>query len=254
MSEQPKTNTNSADRTGVLRIPMPRWSVVRCSRVRSMLLVLPLMMLNGGRAVADDCPRPLEPKQITAQPLPDGMVRRRAVEIEPTRIVFADYMRSRTSIDDVVDAGTGWMESRSDVRRRIRYQHQFPLPRRPMILVGTVAEGSTDDADIEIRVGCHQLKPEWRSHLVEGEADRLVLRVESVLGPGERVHFWWAVDLEVVVSGRLPADRDEDDDVDIVVPTIALEELGRNVPETESEGLRELMRSLGTGSSGMEAR
>ena len=212
-----------------------------------LVIVLAVVGLSGARVLADECPNPLEPMPTVVENLPDGMVRRRALEMEPTRIVFVDYMRTRRVTDTVIDVGSGWMENPSDVRRRIRYHHQFPLETRPMILLGTVASAATGQFEMDLRIGCERLNPQWSFHVIEGEADRLVLRIETVLDPGERLSFWWTVDLEIMVSGRLPADRDGDGDVDLLDLSIALDELGTNDPETEAAALRELMQSLGSG-------
>ena len=116
-----------------------------------------------------------------------------------------------------------------------------------MIMLGTVAGGAIGDVALNVHIGCHRLDPEWTFHVIEGESDQLALRIEAVLDPGERVIFWWTVDLEIMVAGRLPADRDGDGDVDLEDLGTALQELGRNDPETESAALRELMESLGSG-------
>lgn len=229
------------------RIPFVRGRPWEPSSLGCGVAVLLTVLLPGGPSVADDCPNPLQPMRTTVEALPNGMVRRRAMEIQPTRIVCAEYMRTRTVVDRMVDIGTGWMENRSDVRRRVRYHHQFPLHRRPMILIGTVAGASTGEFDLDVRIGCHRLNPDRTFHVIEGEGERLAMRVESVLDPGERVGFWWTIDLEIMVAGRLPADRDGEGDVDLEDLILALEELGRNDPEIESRGLRELMRSLGSG-------
>lgn len=207
-----------------------------------------------GHAIADDCPRPLEPMPTITETIPNGLVHRRALEMASTRIVYADYMRSRSASDHVIDVGTGWMENRSDVRRRIRYHHQFPLDRHPLVLIGTVAGGATVPWDFGPRVGCHALDPEWTYHAVEGDGDRMVLRIETTLDPGERAIFWWSINLQITVAARLPVDRDGDGDVDLEDLAIALQELGRAEPDDESAALQALVRSLGsstTESTGM---
>ena len=221
--------------------------VKRSTSLNAMLAALALFLSTVDRAPAEDCPNPLEPMPAVDELLPNGMVRRRALEITSTRIVYADYMRTRIVLDTLVDVGTGWMENKSDVRRRIRYHHQFPIRKRPLILSGTVTSAATRESDLSIHVGCHRLNPEWSFHVIDGEADRLSLRIETTLDPGERVIFWWTVDLEIVASGRLPADRDGDGDVDIDDLVVALGELGCEDSTIESAGLRELMESLGSG-------
>ncbi len=201
--------------------------------------------LSGGHAIAEDCPRPLDPMQAISEQVPNGLVHRRALEMTATRIVYADYVRSRSASDRVIDVGTGWMENRSDVRRRIRYHHQFPLDRHPMVLIGTVAGGATASWKFDPRIGCHSLDPEWTYHAIEGDGDRMVLRIEVTLDPGERAIYWWTLDLQITVAARLPADRDGDGDVDLEDLAIALVELGRGDPDEESEALRVLMQSLG---------
>ena len=212
-------------------------------------MISTLLMVSsffGGHVVAEDCPRPLDPMQTITESVPNGLVHRRALEMTSTRIVYADYIRSRSASDRVIDVGTGWMENRSDVRRRIRYHHQFPLDRHPMVLIGTVAGGATAPWTFDPRVGCHALDPEWTYHAIEGNGDRMVLRIEATLDPGERAIFWWTLDLQITVASRLPADRDGDGEVDLEDLAIALEELGRGDPNQESAALRVLMQSLGT--------
>lgn len=197
--------------------------------------------------VADDCPQPLESMPAVVDDTPSGLVRRRPLAITESRIVHADYLRSRAWDESIVDVGTGWMENRSNTRRRIRYHHEFPLQRRPMLVMGAIASGATRPATFDFRIGCDRLDTTTTYHVVEGEADRFAMRVEAVLEPGERVVLCWNVALDIVVAGRLPNDRDGDGDVDVDDLAAALASIGGQDPEREVEALRSLIAALGDG-------
>lgn len=214
-------------------------------------LVVCLVVLAGvgGHAKADDCPSPLIHMPVIVEDGPAGLIRRRPVEMTPTRLVHADYVRSGSASNRVIDIGTGLLENVSSVRRRLRYHHEFPLDRHPKLLLGEIGFHSTRPASFDLRIGCDPLDPDWPYHMVEGDGDRLVLRIEAVLEPGERVILWWSVDLDIVVAGRLPHDRDGDGDLDLEDLAVALSELGRGEPEDEVQALRSLLLQLGLGGS-----
>lgn len=207
---------------------------------------LSLLAAVGAAGVvgADDCPQPLETMPAIVDGTPSGLVRRRPLAITQTRVVYADYLRSRPWDSMIVDVGTGWMENRSTVRRRLRYHHEFPLHLRPMLVMGSIASGATRPATFDFRIGCDRLDASTTYHVVEGEADRFVMRVEAVLEPGERVVLWWNVALDITVTGRLPNDRDGDGDVDLDDLSAALASIGRDDPEREVEALRSLVAAL----------
>ncbi len=193
---------------------------------------------------AEECPNPLLTMPVVVEDVGAGLIRRRPLAIETTRVVFADYLRSRSWQSEIVDVGVGWMENRSAVRRRVRYHHEFPLDLRPMVVIGSIASGSTLPATFDFRIGCDVLDPRTFYHVIAGEADRFVMRVEAVLEPGERVAVWWNVALEVSVVGRLPIDRNGDGSVDLQDLSMALATLGSEDPDREVEALRSLLRSL----------
>ncbi|MAC20343.1 MAG: hypothetical protein CMJ23_11855 [Phycisphaerae bacterium] len=200
-----------------------------------------------GTVGADECPSPLIPMPAIVDAGPSDLIRRRPFEMTQTRVVYADYIRSSRSSDRVIDIGTAWMENLSPVRRRLRYHHEFPVDRRPRLLFGEIEFVSTRAASFDLRIGCHPLNPAWSYHAVEGEGDRLVMRIEAVLAPGERVLMWWSVDLDIVVAGELPDDRDGDGDLDMADLVAALSELGRGDPDEEVNALRSLVLKLGSG-------
>lgn len=221
--------------------PNPR---LRPSRASVAMVVSVLWMSTSG-LFAQDCPRPLVTMPTVVDDAGEHFVRRQAVELTETRLVYADYMRSRSWHSEIVDIGIGWLENPSDVRRRIRYHHEFPIDQRPMIVIGTLATGSTRPATFDLRIGCDPLDDRAFFHVVEGEADRFVLRVEAVLEPGQRVALWWNVNLEIAVAGRLPNDRNGDGTVDLEDLSVALSTLGRDDPAHEAEALRSLVAALG---------
>lgn len=198
-------------------------------------------------AYAEDCPSPLIPMPVIVDVGPSNLIRRRPFEMTQTRVVYADYVRSTRASDRVVDIGTAWMENLSPVRRRLRYHHEFPIDRQPLLLLGEIEFASTRPASFDLRIGCDPLNPAWSYHAVEGEGDRLVMRIEAVLAPGERVLLWWSVDLDIVVAGQLPDDRDGDGDLDLADLVTALSQLGRDDPDDEVNALRSLILKLGSG-------
>ena len=211
--------------------------------VTAMAMALVVSLWASG-ARAEDCPRPLLPMPVVVEEAATGLIRRRPLEITSTRIVFADYLHSPSWRSEIVDVGVGWMENRSDVRRRVRYHHEFPIDMQPMILTGSIASGSTLPASFDFRIGCDALDPRAFYHVIAGEADRVVMRVEAVLEPGQRVAMWWNVALEVSVAGRLPNDRNGDGTVDLHDLSVALASLGSEDPDREVEALRSLLRGL----------
>ncbi|MFM1832075.1 MAG: hypothetical protein RLZZ461_391 [Planctomycetota bacterium] len=213
---------------------------------RAMRWLVGVAAMCGASSMADDCPQPLEDMPTLVETLPSGLIHRQPLALTQTRLVYADYLRTPSWEDRIVDVGTGWLENRSSRRRRVRYHHQFPLDRRPMVMLGSISSGATRPATFDFRVGCHPLDPEWTYHVIEGDADRFALRVEAVLEPGERVLVWWNVLLDIAVSGRLPSDRDGDGDVDLDDLSTALATLGTEDPARESEALRSLVSQLGT--------
>lgn len=216
----------------------------RCFEFKAAVVAcISLAVITAG--FADDCPRPLVTMPTVVDDAGEHFVRRQAVAITDTRLVYADYLRSRSWHTEIVDIGIGWMENPSTVRRRVRYHHEFPIDQRPMIVIGTLATGSTRPATFDLRIGCDRLDDRASFHVVEGEADRFVLRVEAVLGPGERVALWWNVNLEIAVAGRLPNDRNGDGLVDLEDLSVALSTLGRDDPAHEAEALRSLVAALG---------
>lgn len=202
------------------------------------------VLFPGPGSRAEDCPQPLRTMPVVVEEASAGLIRRRPLAIEATRVVFADYLRSRSWQPEIVDVGVGWMENRSDVRRRVRYHHEFPLDLRPMVVIGSIASGSTLPVTFDFRIGCDPLDPRAFYHVIAGEADRFVMRAEAVLEPGERVAMWWNVGLEVSVVGRLPNDRNGDGVVDLEDLSMALATLGSEEPDREVEALRSLLRGL----------
>jgi len=222
-----------------------RSSFVR-GRVAGLVAGLVVAVAAGPSLHADECPQPLVEMPVVVETAPSGLIRRRPLAITPTRLVHADYLRSPSWDDRVIDIGTGWLENRSSRRRRIQYHHQFTLDRRPLVMLGSIATGATGPATFDFRVGCHPLDPDWTYHAIEGDAERFALRVEAELDPGERVLVWWNVSLDITVSARLPNDRDGDGDVDLDDLGIALSSLGSEDAAREADALRSLVASLGT--------
>lgn len=200
-----------------------------------------------GAADADDCPSPLIVMPAMVDDGLNGLIRRRPFEMTQTRLVYADYVRSDRVATKVIDIGTGWMQNLSSVRRRLRYHHEFPVDLQPLLLFGEIEFVSTLPASFDLRIGCDALNPEWVYHSVKGEGDRLIMRIEAVLEPGERVLLWWSVDLDIMVAGNLPDDRDGDGDVDVQDLVTALSELGRGEPGDEVNALRSLLLKIGSG-------
>ena len=210
-------------------------------------ILFSLVIGFAGTAYAEDCPSPLVPMPVIVDAGPSDLIRRRPFEMTQTRVVYADYVRSTRSSDRVIDIGTAWMENLSPVRRRLRYHHEFPVDRQPLLLLGEIEFGSTRPASFDLRVGCDPLNPAWSYHAVGGEGDRLVMRIEAVLAPGERLLLWWSVDLDIAVAGELPDDRDGDGEISPADLATALSEFGRGDPDDEVNALRSLILKLGSG-------
>ena len=104
-------------------------------------MVASVLWMSTSGLFAQDCPRPLVTMPVVVDDAGEHFVRRQAVELTETRLVYADYLRSRSWHSEIVDIGIGWLENPSDVRRRIRYHHEFPIDQRPMIVIGTLEAG-----------------------------------------------------------------------------------------------------------------
>lgn len=199
-----------------------------------------------GASRGDDCPRMLEPMSAMIEAEPCGLSRRFARTRTKTRAVEVEYAHSSPFADRVIDLGLGSLENPSAQTRRIRYHHEIMLAREPLMLLGPVQFESTKPARFDLRIGCESLQPGAEHHVVDGGGDRVRLRVEAVLEPGERMVFWWSVDLDIVAAGRLPHDRDGDGDLDVDDLGLALRTLERAAGPEEIEAFRSLVFALGT--------